>query len=147
MLAFWIVEHLDVLEHILPRDHSGQACAAPDAFALQQLEEAFRDCVVMTVAPSAHAGIQIMPAERRVPLAAGDLRSLIGMDHHPGLGLAPPDGGEQGLQGERFGAYHSPDTWTALLQQAQFEPIEHYYRPKGLPRHQQPWFVSVWRKK
>jgi hypothetical protein len=34
-----------------------------------------------------------------------------------------------------------------LLQQAQFEPIEHYYRPKGLPRHQQPWFVSVWRKK
>jgi hypothetical protein len=40
-----------------------------------------------------------------------------------------------------------PDTWTELLQQAQFEPIEHYYRPKGLPRHQQPWFVSVWRKK
>jgi SAM-dependent methyltransferase len=59
----------------------------------------------------------------------------------------PRGNDEQGLQGERFGAYHSPDTWTALLQQAQFEPIEHYYRPKGLPRHQQPWFVSVWRKK
>jgi hypothetical protein len=24
--------------------------------------------------------------------------------------------------------------------------LEHYYRPTGLPREQQPWIASVWRK-
>jgi len=24
--------------------------------------------------------------------------------------------------------------------------LEHYYRPAGLPREQQPWLASVWRK-
>ncbi|MFT6388448.1 MAG: SAM-dependent methyltransferase [Cellvibrionaceae bacterium] len=63
------------------------------------------------------------------------------------LSSNPRGNDEQSLQGERFGAYHSPETWTALLQQAQFEPVEHYYRPEGLARQQQPWFVSIWRKK
>jgi hypothetical protein len=29
---------------------------------------------------------------------------------------------------------------------AGFTPIHHYYRPAGLPREQQPWLASVWRK-
>jgi hypothetical protein len=29
---------------------------------------------------------------------------------------------------------------------AGFAEIEHYYRPAGLPRDQQPWLASVWRK-
>ena len=29
---------------------------------------------------------------------------------------------------------------------AGFEAVEHYYRPTGLPREQQPWLASVWRK-
>jgi len=28
---------------------------------------------------------------------------------------------------------------------AGFSEIEHYYRPPGLPREQQPWLASVWR--
>jgi hypothetical protein len=24
--------------------------------------------------------------------------------------------------------------------------LSHYYRPAGLPREQQPWLASVWRK-
>jgi hypothetical protein len=24
--------------------------------------------------------------------------------------------------------------------------VGHYYRPPGLPRHQQPWLATVWRK-
>jgi len=24
--------------------------------------------------------------------------------------------------------------------------LEHYYRPAGLPREQQPWLASVWRR-
>ncbi len=62
------------------------------------------------------------------------------------LSSNPRGNDEQALQGERFGAYHSPETWTALVQQAQFEKIDHYYRPEGLSCEQQPWFVSIWRK-
>ena len=34
----------------------------------------------------------------------------------------------------------------ALMQAAGFEELEHYYRPTGLPREQQPWLASVWRQ-
>jgi hypothetical protein len=33
-----------------------------------------------------------------------------------------------------------------MLTGAGFVELEHYYRPPGLPRDQQPWLVSVWRK-
>jgi 2-polyprenyl-3-methyl-5-hydroxy-6-metoxy-1,4-benzoquinol methylase len=59
----------------------------------------------------------------------------------------PRGNDEQSLQGQRFGAYHSPESWCEFLRKAQFEQVEHYYRPEGLPREQQPWFVSVWRKR
>ena len=36
--------------------------------------------------------------------------------------------------------------WQALLTAAGFVELEHYYRPAGLPREQQPWLASVWRK-
>ena len=39
-----------------------------------------------------------MLAQERLPLAAGESRSLFGMDHDPVLWLAPPDGPEKGLQ-------------------------------------------------
>jgi hypothetical protein len=29
---------------------------------------------------------------------------------------------------------------------AGFAELVHYYRPSGLPREQQPWLASVWRK-
>ena len=29
---------------------------------------------------------------------------------------------------------------------AGFEELGHYFRPKGLPRAQQPWLASIWRK-
>ena len=29
---------------------------------------------------------------------------------------------------------------------AGFEEIEHYYRPPGRPRHEQPWLATVWRR-
>ena len=53
---------------------------------------------------------------------------------------------EEGWNGERYGAYYDLDTWRSLLNQAGFEELEHYYRPTGLPRAQQPWLASVWRK-
>jgi SAM-dependent methyltransferase len=46
----------------------------------------------------------------------------------------------------RYGSYHSLETWRALVSAAGFAELEHYYRPPGLPREQQPWLASVWRR-
>ncbi|PXC08221.1 SAM-dependent methyltransferase, partial [Pseudomonas aeruginosa] len=43
-------------------------------------------------------------------------------------------------------AYHDYPAWKRLLEEAGFVELEHYYRPPGLPREQQPWLASVWRR-
>ena len=53
---------------------------------------------------------------------------------------------EEGWNGGRYGAWHDLDTWRGYLTAAGFTELEHYYRPPGLPREQQPWLASVWRK-
>jgi SAM-dependent methyltransferase len=52
---------------------------------------------------------------------------------------------EEGWNRGRYGAYHDLDTWRGYLLDAGYEELEHYYRPTGLPREQQPWLASVWR--
>jgi len=52
----------------------------------------------------------------------------------------------EGFSGARYGTFHAPETWLTLVQGAGFIEVEHYYRPAGKPRDQQPWFASVWRK-
>jgi SAM-dependent methyltransferase len=52
----------------------------------------------------------------------------------------------EGWNGSRYGAYHDFDTWSRFVLGAGFEAIGHYYRPTGLPREQQPWLASTWRK-
>lgn len=58
----------------------------------------------------------------------------------------PRGGNQEGWNGERYAVYHDYDSWHALLTQAGFIELEHYYRPPGLPRDQQPWLATVWRK-
>lgn len=53
---------------------------------------------------------------------------------------------QEGYSGERFGAYHTQARWWALMEAAGFQALEHYYRPPGLPREQQPWLASLWKK-
>jgi len=53
---------------------------------------------------------------------------------------------EEGYSGGRYGVWHSPERWRAYLEQAGFVHLVHYYRPTGLPREQQPWLASVWRR-
>lgn len=71
--------------------HRGSGIASAEAFPLQELEEAFRDRSVMAVPAAAHAGLQIVLTEEQLLVAAGELRSLVRMDHHLGLGIAPPN--------------------------------------------------------
>ncbi|WLI91731.1 class I SAM-dependent methyltransferase [Massilia sp. R2A-15] len=53
---------------------------------------------------------------------------------------------EEGWNGPRYGSYYDFDTWQHHLTAAGFSHVHHYYRPAGLPREQQPWLASVWRK-
>jgi SAM-dependent methyltransferase len=53
---------------------------------------------------------------------------------------------EEGWQGQRYGAYHDLETWRRFVTNAGFVELTHYYRPTGLPRDQQPWLASVWRR-
>ena len=52
----------------------------------------------------------------------------------------------EGYNGERYGAFHSLEAWREQCVAVGFTHVEHYFRPEGLPREQQPWLASVWRK-
>lgn len=52
----------------------------------------------------------------------------------------------EGWSGDRYSVYHDLDAWRGYVTEAGFVELEHYYRPVGLPREQQPWLATVWRK-
>ena len=52
----------------------------------------------------------------------------------------------EGWNRGRYGAWHDLEAWRRYLVAAGFGELEHYYRPPGLPREQQPWLASVWRR-
>jgi SAM-dependent methyltransferase len=52
----------------------------------------------------------------------------------------------EGWNGERYGCYHDLAGWRRYLIQAGFTELEHYYRPTGVPREQQRWLATVWRR-
>lgn len=58
----------------------------------------------------------------------------------------PRGEGQEGWNGERYGAFLDWDTWREHVTSAGFVELAHYYRPQGVPREQQPWLASVWRK-
>ena len=58
----------------------------------------------------------------------------------------PRGNDQEGWNGDRYGCYHSLEGWTAFTTKAGFKAIEHYYRPTGLPRAEQPWLASLWAK-
>ncbi|MES2356459.1 MAG: class I SAM-dependent methyltransferase [Pseudomonadota bacterium] len=58
----------------------------------------------------------------------------------------PRGQGEEGWNHGRYGAFHDLETWRSYMSVAQFVELDHYYRPDGVPREQQPWLASIWRK-
>ncbi|HZL58061.1 MAG TPA: class I SAM-dependent methyltransferase [Stellaceae bacterium] len=52
----------------------------------------------------------------------------------------------EGWNDGRYGAYHDIAAWRRYMSAAGFVELTHYYRPAGLPREQQPWLASVWRR-
>jgi SAM-dependent methyltransferase len=93
----------------------------------------------------ANASLFHVPAAL-LPKVLGELRDCL----KPGgvLFSSNPRGhNQEGWNGERYGSYHDLDHWRAFVEAAGFEYVDHYYRPAGLPRAQQPWLASVWRKR
>ena len=48
--------------------------------------------------------------------------------------------------GLRYGCYLRLETWRRYMTAAGFTELEHYYRPPGRPRDEQPWLATVWRR-
>ena len=58
----------------------------------------------------------------------------------------PRGNNEEGWNDGRYGVYHDLAAWRHYLSTAGFVELTHYYRPPGLPRAQQPWLASAWRR-
>jgi SAM-dependent methyltransferase len=58
----------------------------------------------------------------------------------------PRGNNEEGLSDDRYCCFFNLETWRAYVTAAGFSEIRHYYRPPGLPRDEQPWLATVWRK-
>jgi SAM-dependent methyltransferase len=92
----------------------------------------------------ANASLFHVPTQELVRVL-GDLRSAL--RPRGVLFCSNPRGDDtEGFNGERYGAYHTLEAWSALVTAAGFSLIDHYYRPANLPRSQQPWLATVWRK-
>ena len=82
---------------------------------------------------------------RRLPAVLEQLRAALKPDGV--LFCSNPRGeNQEGWSGERYGVWYDWPTWRARVLEAGFVELEHYYRPAGLPREQQPWLASVWRR-
>ena len=75
VLAFRVVEHFDVIEHVLPGFLACFIGAAPDALTLERGEEAFSHRAVMAVAAPAHRVLKILSSDEGRPVHAGELRA------------------------------------------------------------------------
>ena len=62
------------------------------------------------------------------------------------LFMSVPRGDAEGWQGDRYGTYQQFEQIQQLLQRAGFTVLDHYYRPPGLPRQQQPWLAILSRR-
>ena len=54
-----------------------------------------------------------------------------------------PRGNSEGWNGVRYGHYMEFEQSQFYLEQAGFSILDHYYRPEGKPRHEQPWLAIV----
>jgi SAM-dependent methyltransferase len=121
----------------MARRHSGCEVLQQNLLALALPSEAFDG--VFANAVLFHVPLQ------ELPRVLGELRETL----RPGGALfaSNPRGPDvEEWKGRRYGCFLSWPTWRELVLAAGFEELEHYYRPAGLPRAEQPWLASVWRK-
>jgi len=109
-----------------------------------------QDFLSLDLPPARFDGLFANASLFHVPTAA--LPVVLGMLHgtlkpRGVLFCSNPHGhNEAGWNGGRFGVYHDLAAWRRHLSDAGFAELEHYYRPAGRPRAQQPWLATVWRR-
>jgi SAM-dependent methyltransferase len=121
----------------MAREHAGVEVWQQDFLALK-LPAAEFDGVF------ANASLFHVPT-RELPRVLGDLFDCL----RPGgvfFASNPRGKNVEGWNKGRYGAYHDFENWGAFALGVGFEEIRHYYRPDGLPRDQQPWLASLWRR-
>jgi SAM-dependent methyltransferase len=121
----------------MARAHSGSEVWEQDFLALGLPHERF-DGVF------ANAALQHVPRQE-LPRILTELHATL----KPGgvlMSSNPRGNDEEGWNNDRYGVYHSLESWRRFMTAAGFVELTHYYRPTGLPRGQQPWLASVWRR-
>lgn len=121
----------------MARDHAGCEVLHQDFLALDLPIERFHGVF-------ANASLFHVPSQELARVLGELWRSLV-----PGgvLFSSNPRGlNREGWQGERYGCYLDIHEWRLFLSSTGFDELEHYYRPPGKPRDQQPWLATVWRK-
>ncbi len=121
----------------MARAHSGCEVWQQNFFALD-LPSAYFDGVF------ANASLFHVPS-RALPEVLGKLCACL----KPGgvlFSSNPRGDNQEGWTGGRYGVFHDLESWRRYVTAAGFVELGHYYRPAGLPREQQPWLASVWRK-
>ena len=92
----------------------------------------------------ANASLFHVPA-RELPRVLAELRATL-KPRGVLFSSNPRGANEEGWNGARYGAFHDIAAWRRYLEDAGYTELEHYFRPAGLPRDQQPWLASVWRR-
>ena len=88
----------------------------------------------------ANASLFHVPSQE-LPRVLRELHSALRKDGI--LFSSNPRGNAEGWQGQRYGHYMEIEASETFLKQSGFRIIEHYYRPPGKPREQQPWLAIV----
>jgi SAM-dependent methyltransferase len=121
----------------LARQHSGCEVWHQDFLRLQLPAEYFD--AVFANAALFHVPSQELPRVLRELWATLKTNGLL-------FSSNPRGQNEEGWNSERYGVYYNLERWRELVTRAGFVEMTHYYRPPGLPRAQQPWLASLWRK-
>jgi len=129
----------------------GSARFAAMARAYSGCEVLVQDFLKLDLPPArfdgvfANASLFHIPS-KELPRVLGELRATL----KPGgvlFSSNPRGDNEEGWNRGRYGVYHDLETWRRYLTQAGFSELDHYFRPAGLPREQQAWLASLWRRR
>ena len=121
----------------MARDHSGCEVWRQNFLALDLPARHFHG--VFANATLFHAPSQ------ELPRVLGELYACL----KPGgvlFSSIPHGQNQEGWVQDRYGVFHDLDGWRHYLSAAGFTELSHYYRPPNLPREQQPWLASLWRR-
>jgi 2-polyprenyl-3-methyl-5-hydroxy-6-metoxy-1,4-benzoquinol methylase len=109
-----------------------------------------QDMLAMTLPPASFDGVFANAVLFHVPsLALPVVLDRLHAALKPGgvlLASNPRGQDEEGFVDGRYACFYSFNTWRRLVSRSSFVLVDHYFRPPGKPRSEQPWLATVWRK-